>query len=148
MKEHFIWVVSASLIDFSLLILEPLSFFKLKVLFIQSCPTACDHMDCNLPGDGILQAKEWVPIPSSRGSRLSQRAGLGFPASYSKFLLTIYFKYGNVCTFQCYSLKSSHLLFPPLCLKVDSLCLCHFCYSANEIISTIFLYSILMCVLI
>ena len=40
---------------------------------LQSCPTACDPMDCSPPGSsvhGILQARilEWVAMPSSRGS--------------------------------------------------------------------------------
>ena len=40
---------------------------------LQSCPTLCDPMDCNLPGSsvhGILQARilEWVAISFSRGS--------------------------------------------------------------------------------
>ena len=43
------------------------------VLVIQSCPTLCKPMDCNLPGSsiyGILQARilEWFAIPFSRGS--------------------------------------------------------------------------------
>ena len=42
-------------------------------LFVQSCPTLCDPMDCSLPGSsvgGILQARtlEWVAIPFSRES--------------------------------------------------------------------------------
>ena len=48
-------------------------FGNLKVLAIQSCPTLCDPMDCNLPGScvhGIFQARilEWVAILFSRGS--------------------------------------------------------------------------------
>ena len=40
---------------------------------LQSCPTLCDPMDCQLPGcsgHGILQLKilEWVVMPPSRGS--------------------------------------------------------------------------------
>ena len=40
-------------------------FGNLKVLAIQSCPTLCDPMDCNLPGSsvhGILLARilEWI----------------------------------------------------------------------------------------
>ena len=40
---------------------------------LQSCPTLCEPMDCNLPGSsvhGILQARvlKWVATPSSRGS--------------------------------------------------------------------------------
>ena len=40
---------------------------------LQSCPTLCKPMDCNLPGSsvhGILQAwiLEWVAMPFSRGS--------------------------------------------------------------------------------
>ena len=46
--------------------------------------------------------------------------------------------------FQCFSLKSSHSLLPPLCLKVCSLCLCLLCFPAIRIISTIFLDSIYM----
>ena len=46
---------------------------KLKVKVVQSCPTLCDPMDCNLPGSsvpGILQARtvEWVAVPFSMGS--------------------------------------------------------------------------------
>ena len=44
-----------------------------KVLFAQSCPTLCDHMDCGPPGfsvHGILQPRilEWAAIPFSNGS--------------------------------------------------------------------------------
>ena len=40
---------------------------------LQSCPTLWDPMDCGLPGfsvRGILQARtrEWVAVPSSKGS--------------------------------------------------------------------------------
>ena len=40
---------------------------------VQSCPTLCDPMDCNLPGSsvhGIFQARvlEWVAIFFSRGT--------------------------------------------------------------------------------
>ena len=40
---------------------------------LQSCPTHCNTIDCNLPGSsihGILQARilGWVVMPSSRGS--------------------------------------------------------------------------------
>ena len=40
---------------------------------LQSCPTLLDHMDCSPPGSsvhGVLQARirEWVAMPSSRGS--------------------------------------------------------------------------------
>ena len=43
------------------------------VLFLQSCLTLCDPMNCSLPGfsvHGILQAEilEWVAMPSSRDS--------------------------------------------------------------------------------
>ena len=42
-------------------------------LAIQSCPTLCDPVDCNLPDSsvhGIIQARilEWVALSSSRGS--------------------------------------------------------------------------------
>ena len=38
---------------------------------LHSCLAVCDPTDCSLPGSsvhGTLQAWEWVPIPSSRGS--------------------------------------------------------------------------------
>ena len=43
------------------------------VLVAQSCPTLCNHIDCNPSGSSvheILQARilEWVNIPFSRGS--------------------------------------------------------------------------------
>ena len=42
---------------------------------LQSCPTLCSPMDCNLPGSavlGLLQARilEWVAMPSSGTSTL------------------------------------------------------------------------------
>ena len=45
----------------------------LCVLFVQSCPSLCEPMDCRLLGSsahGILQTRilEWVAIPFSRGS--------------------------------------------------------------------------------
>ena len=47
--------------------------WEVKVLVAQSCLTLCDSMDSSLPGSsvhGILQARirEWVAMPSSRGS--------------------------------------------------------------------------------
>jgi len=50
-----------------------LSVSHLCAELLQSCPTLCNSMDCNLPGSsvrGILQARilEWVARPSSRGS--------------------------------------------------------------------------------
>ena len=53
-------------------------------------------------------------------SRLSQSAGLGFPASYIK--LSVAILHTVMYMFQCYSLKSSHSLLLPLCPKVSSLC--------------------------
>ena len=46
---------------------------NLKSFVIQSCPTLCDPMNCDLPGSsvhGIFQARvlEWVAISFSRGS--------------------------------------------------------------------------------
>ena len=46
---------------------------KMKLNIIQSCPTLCDPMDCNLPDSSIheiLQARilEWVAIPFSKGA--------------------------------------------------------------------------------
>ena len=43
----------------------------LSAQLLQSCPTLCNPMDCNLPGfsvHGILQARilKWVAMPSSR----------------------------------------------------------------------------------
>ena len=44
-----------------------------------------------------------------------------------------------ICMFQCYFLKSSHPLLPPLCPKVCSLRLYLLCCPACRIISTVFL---------
>ena len=49
------------------------NIIKMKLNIIQSCPTLCDPMDCNLPDSSIheiLQARilEWVAIPFSRGA--------------------------------------------------------------------------------
>ena len=49
-----------------------LDCWKLKVLGVQTCPTLCDPMGCNLPGfsvHGIFQARilDWVAIPRSPG---------------------------------------------------------------------------------
>ena len=52
------------------------------MLVAQSCLTLCDTMDCSPPGSsvhGILQARilEWVAIPFSRGSFLTQELNSG-----------------------------------------------------------------------
>ena len=47
-----------------------------------------------------------------------------------------------MCMFQCYSLNLSHPLRPPLHSQVCSLSLWLHCYSANRLVSTIFLDSI------
>ena len=57
------------------------------------------------------------------------------PVSYRKFPPIIYFTYGNVYEFQCYSLKSSHPPLPPLCPQVCSLCLCLYCFPTDRFIS-------------
>ena len=51
-------------------------------LVAQLCPTLCNHMNCSLPGSsihGILQARtlEWVAIPFSRVTFLTQESNLG-----------------------------------------------------------------------
>ena len=57
---------------------------KVKVLVTQFCPIRCDTMDCSPTGSfvhGILQARilEWVDIPFSRGSSLTQGSNPGLP---------------------------------------------------------------------
>ena len=56
------------------------------------------------------------------------------PVLYSSFPLAIYFTHGSIL-FQSYSLHLSHLLFPPLCPQVCSLCLYLYSCSANRFIS-------------
>ena len=56
----------------------------LKVKVSQSCPTLCNRMDCSLPSSsvhGILQTRtlEWVAVPFSRGSFLTQGSNPDFP---------------------------------------------------------------------
>ena len=51
------------------------TFVCMHAKALQSCPTLCTLMDCNLPGSavlGLLQARilEWVAMPSSRTSTL------------------------------------------------------------------------------
>ena len=55
----------------------------------QVCPTLCDRMDCSTPGSacGILQAKYWVAIASSRGSSGNKPASLASPVSQAGSLL-------------------------------------------------------------
>ena len=60
------------MLSYSFLILS-LSVFEVRVIFVQSCPTLCNPMDCRPPGSsvhGISQARilEWVAISFSRGS--------------------------------------------------------------------------------
>ena len=72
-------------------------------------------------------------VHPSHPSRLSQSTGFEFPASYSKFTLTLYFTW-IMYMFQCYSQfvpPSSSLyrstLPSPLCPQDCSLCLCLHC---------------------
>ena len=90
-------------------------------------------MICPLP----LKPPSHLPPHPIHLSR-HKSTGFGFPLSYSKLPLGMYFTYG-MHTFQCYSLKSSHLLPPLLCPKVCSLWVhLHFC-PLDRFISTIFL---------
>ena len=48
-----------------------LSLLCMRAKLLQSWPTLCDPMDCSPPGSsvhGILQARNWVAMPFSRGS--------------------------------------------------------------------------------
>ena len=63
---------------------NPMTQPPLRVLVTQSCPTLCNAMDCSSPSSsvyGILQAThfrlEWVAIPFSRGSVVTQGSKLG-----------------------------------------------------------------------
>ena len=78
----------------------------------QSCPTLSDPVDRSLPGSsvpGIFQEEYWngVPLPN---------------------LLAIYL-HMVVYTFQCYSLNSSHPVFPPLCPQACSIPFKNECHS-------------------
>ena len=60
-----------------------------------------------------------LPPPStSYPSRLSQSTGFGFPLSYSKFLLAIYFTYGNIYV----SMLLSQIIPPSLSLMCPKSC--------------------------
>ena len=55
-----------------------------EVLVAQLCLTLCYHRDCSPPGSsvhGILQTRilEWVAIPFSRGTFLTQGSNPGLP---------------------------------------------------------------------
>ena len=104
--------------------------------------------------DGFCHTSTWnghsytyVPAESpspSYPSRLSQTTGFGFPVSYSKFPLAIYFTYGHVYV----SMLLSQIIPPspsPLCPKVCSSCLHLLCFPTSSIIGTTFLDSIYMC---
>ena len=77
-------------------------------------------------------------------SRLSQSIGFGFPGSYTKLPLAIYFTYANVYVPNVI-LSNHHPSLFPLCPKVCPLHLCLLCCPARRIDSTIFLDSIHMC---
>ena len=82
-----------------------------------------------------------LPLSPFHPSRLSQSAGFGFPVSYSKFPLAIYFAYGIAYV----SMLLSQIIPPcpsPLCPKVCSLSRSLLCCPASRIISTVFLDSI------
>jgi len=79
------------------------------------------------------------PPPTSLPTLLSQSTSFGCPASCIELTLVIYFTYGNVQMFQCYSLKSSHSLLLPLNPKVCSLHLSLLCCPACRTVGIIFL---------
>ena len=62
-----------------------------------------------------ISPPSWPPLPPltpSHPSRLSQSTGFEFPASYSKFPLTLCFTYGNACV----SILLSQFILPSLSL--------------------------------
>ena len=78
------------------------------------------------------------PFSLSHPSRQSQTLASGLVCLTANFycLSTLHMA---MYMFQCYSLKSSYLLSPPLCPKVCSLCLHLCCCHVGRFISTIFL---------
>ena len=84
------------------------------------------------------------PLSLSYPSGSSQCTSPEHPVTCIKPGLAIYFTYGIINMFQCYSLKSSQRCLLPQSLKVCSLYLCLFCCLAYRIIVTIFLNAICM----
>ena len=66
---------------------------KDECMYVQSCPTLCDPVDCSLLGSsvhGILQARilEWVAIPFSRGSyQPRNRTHISCVSSFGRHIL-------------------------------------------------------------
>ena len=82
--------------------------------------------------------------PPSRPLPLGCPRGFDCPASYTELALAIGLKYGNIYTFQSYSLKPSHPRLLPQSPKVCSLHLCLVCCLDYRIVITVFLNSIYM----
>ena len=57
--------------------------------------TSAIHQHESAIGPLLLKPPSHLP-PPSRSSRLSHSTGFGFPASYRKFPLAIYFTYHNI----------------------------------------------------
>ena len=89
----------------------------------------------------------FLPPTPSYPSRLSESTRLSYlcypTTSHQLSILSVV-----MYMFQCYSLNSSHPLLPPLYSQVCSLSLHLYSCPANRFISTIFLDSIYICVLI
>ena len=113
-----------------------------RIITLQYCDGLC--IDQHELATGIhVSPPSWIPLPPpspSHHSRLSQSTDFGFPVSYIKLTLAIYFTYSNVYV----SVLLSHPFLFPLSLKVCSLYLCLVCCPACRIVNTIFLDSIYM----
>ena len=136
--ENFkIWIMAST--EYILL------FFNWQIIY-NIVMTSAIHQQESAIGIHVSPAS-WTPLalPSlPHLSRLSQSTGFGFPASYFKLPLAIYFTYGNKYVSMLFSQIKSHPLLLPLCPKVFSLCLCCLCCPAHKLISTIFLDPIYM----
>ena len=116
-----------------------------RSLYLPVCEYGVSHwFICMLknpcvPGISPVSLLHRLLPPSPGTTQLSQSSALGSPHHTASSHCMV------LCMFQCYFLKSSHPLLPPLCPKVCSLRLCLLCCPACRIISTTFLGSLYMC---
>ena len=92
MKQNLVRKVRTSTINYNLKLVRFKSPVCMGAKSLQSCPTLCDPMNCNLPGSsvhGILQARtlEWVAMPflrrsSKPGSKALSQASLALATRF------------------------------------------------------------------
>ena len=105
-----------------------LFYFNWRIITLQYCDGLC-HTSTWISHRYRCAPPSWTPTSTSLptpSTGLSQSTGFGFPASYAKLPLVIYFTYGTYLYYDClHPMPQPHLL-PLITTHLLFSCVCFF----------------------